>query len=91
MSAGNEADAVAYPEDMGVNGHGIFPPEDGLYHICRFASYDRELDQILQIVGHFTVEVLHQHLCHAYQMLGFVVGVGDGAYIFEDDFGSTGG
>ena len=91
VSGCNKAYAVAYAEDMGVNGHGISSPNDGLHHIGRLASYTGEFHQIVQIVRYFAVEVLYQHLGHSYQVLGLVVRIRNATHVFKDDFGGSGG
>ena len=36
---GDEAYAMAYAEDVCIDGHGIAPPHDGLHHVGRLATY----------------------------------------------------
>ena len=46
-----------------------------------FAAYAGQFYQFFKGIGYLTVEFFHQHLCHAYKMFSFVVGIGDAADI----------
>ena len=87
----HQSDAVAYPEDVGVYGHGGFVEYHALNDVGCLPAHSRSLGELFQGIGHVALEVLDQHLCHAYQVLGFVVGIADAADVFEYHFRCGGG
>ena len=82
---------MAHAEDVRVYRHGGLVEHDRLDDVGRFASHAGQLDEFLQRVGHLAVEVLDEHLRHAHQMAGLVVGVGHAADVFEHHLGRGGG
>ena len=87
---GYQSQTVADAENVGIYRHGGFIEDDRLDYICRFASHTGKFHELFQCVGHLAVEVFHQHLSHAYEMLGLVVRVGYTAYVFVYYFRSSG-
>ncbi len=60
---------------MGVDGHCSPVPYNGEHHICGFAPYARNAHEVVDVVGHFAVEILHDCAGCPYQRFCFVVGV----------------
>ena len=54
-------------------------------------AYAGQFYQFFKGIGYLTVEFFHQHLCHAYKMFSFVVGIGDAADILVYHVGSSSG
>ena len=71
----DEAQAVAHTEDMGVDSKGGLAPHDGLDDIGGLAPHTGQAHELFQRVGDRASEVAHEHLRHAHQVTGFVVGV----------------
>ena len=72
---GYQPDAMAHTEHMGVDGKGGLAPHDGLDDVGRLAPYTGQAHELFQRVGDLATEVAHQHLRHAHQVTGLVVGV----------------
>ena len=72
-----QADAVRHAENVGVHGHRGLIKGHSHHHIGGLAAHAGELLQVFQIVGNHAVEVAHQGLGHAQEVLGLVVGIGN--------------
>ncbi len=88
--ASREADALRHTEDMRIDRHHLPIPEHCPQYIGRLAPYARQSLQLHQIVGHFAAELLAEHAGSRSEVLGFVVGVGDGADVGENLLGRDG-
>ena len=70
-------DAGRYPENMCIHGHIGLLVDHGGDHIGSFTSNSWLLHQFFDGHGYLAVELIHQHIGHADEMLGFLVGVRD--------------
>ena len=90
LAVEGQADPVGDPEDMGIDGHGGFVEHDGGNDIGSLPSDSGQLLQLVHVGGHYALKLLHEHLGHADQVLGLVVGVGDAADVFIDHLWGAG-
>lgn len=82
---------MADAEHVCVYCHSRFIENDGLDDIGCFAAYAGQFYQFFKAIGDLTFKVFHQHLGHAYKVLGLVVGIGHAADILVYHVGSSSG
>ncbi|MCY1372921.1 hypothetical protein D9M69_601600 [compost metagenome] len=75
---------MRYPEHVGIHGHCRLIMDHRSNHICCFPPYPRHFHQLFYGIRHLIVKIIHQHLCHSYQVLRFIVGIGNAPDIFEN-------
>ena len=75
-------------EDVGIDCHTRFAPDDAQYDVGSLAAHAGQFCQLLHVLRHFALVFLPKHPCHFHQVFCLAVGVGDGAYVVVDNFGT---
>ena len=83
----DKSEAMGHAEDVGIDSKGGFVPDDSLNDIGSLSAHARQTYEVVEVVGHFAAEVLHEHLRHAHEVGGFGVGIRHTLDVFIDDFG----
>ena len=88
--AKRQANTCGYSEHMGIYGHIGLLVNNGSDHISRFPADSGKFDQFIYRERHFSLKILYEHVRHADQVFGFVVGIGNapdkGKYLVEMGF-----
>ena len=82
-----KSDAVGDTEDVGVDGKGGFVEDYGGDDVGGFASYARELLQLVDVGGNVASELFDEGAGHGGEVLAFVVGIGNGVDVGKEVVG----
>jgi len=78
-----ETDAGGHAEDVGIHGHVGLVVDHGGDDIGGFAADAGQLYELIDSEGYFAAEFRHEHLGHADEVFGLVVGIGDAPDVGE--------
>ena len=71
LAVGGQTESFADTEDVRVHRHGGLIPDDRTDYVCRFASDALEGLEIIDVIGHDTLESGDETLCHLNEVFGF--------------------
>lgn len=78
-SLGNKSQPMAHAEDMRVDRHRGFAPDDSLHDVCCLSPNTRKARELLQRVGDFALKLFDKHASHSDKVPRLVVWVGNAA------------
>ena len=89
LAVGGQTEPFADTKNMRVHRHGGLIPDDRADYVRRFASNALEGLEIIDVIGHDTLESGDETLCHLNEVFGFGTGITDRFDVFEDLIGGS--
>ena len=86
----DEAQTMCNAENVGVNGKGGLVEDDCLNDISCLASHAWKFDEVVEVVGHFTSEITHEHLRHTHEVGSLGVWITHTFDVFKDNLWRAG-
>ena len=87
LAVGGQTEPFADTKNMRVHRHGGLIPDDRTDYVRRFASNALEGLEIIDVIGHDSLESGDETLCHLDEVFGFGAGITDRFDVFEDLIG----